>query len=196
MMDMQMSSAMSNMPAPSSPPMSMMSMDSMATMTFHTSIHDPLYSAAWTPHSASAYAGTCIFLIVLGALWRGSLALKAIMERRWLDAALRRRYVVVAGKPREAERVSQESDGKPVVLLTERGVEEEVRVVRSKARPVMPWRWSVDLPRALLVVLVSGLGYLLMLAIMTFNVGYFLSVLGGIFLGELMAGRYTQMEEH
>lgn len=31
---------------------------------------------------------------------------------------------------------------------------------------------------------------------MTMNVGYFLSVLGGTFLGELVAGRYTQLEEH
>ena len=35
-----------------------------------------------------------------------------------------------------------------------------------------------------------------MLAIMTFNLGYFLSVLGGIFLGELAVGRYAQSEEH
>jgi Ctr copper transporter family len=35
-----------------------------------------------------------------------------------------------------------------------------------------------------------------MLAIMTFNVGYFLSVLGGIFLGEIAVGRYVHMEEH
>ena len=83
------------------------------------------------------------------------------MERKWLDAALKRRYVVVAGKQRESERVSQESEGKGVVLLTERGVEEEVRVVRSKARAVMPWRWSVDLPRAFMVMVISGVGYLL-----------------------------------
>ena len=31
---------------------------------------------------------------------------------------------------------------------------------------------------------------------MTFNVGYFLSILGGIFLGELAVGRYTVLEEH
>lgn len=30
-----------------------------------------------------------------------------------------------------------------------------------------------------------------MLAVMTFNVGYFLSVLAGLFLGDLMVGRYT-----
>ena len=35
-----------------------------------------------------------------------------------------------------------------------------------------------------------------MLAVMTMNVGYFFSVLGGIFLGELVVGRYGQVEEH
>ncbi len=29
-----------------------------------------------------------------------------------------------------------------------------------------------------------------MVAVMTMNVGYFLSVLGGVFLGELTVGRY------
>lgn len=31
---------------------------------------------------------------------------------------------------------------------------------------------------------------------MTMNVGYFLSILGGTFLGELGVGRYAQLEEH
>lgn len=35
-----------------------------------------------------------------------------------------------------------------------------------------------------------------MLAVMTMNVGYFMSVLGGVFLGELLFGRYAQYEEH
>lgn len=36
-----------------------------------------------------------------------------------------------------------------------------------------------------------------MLAIMTFNIGYFFSILGGAFMGELLVGRYNQsIEEH
>lgn len=35
-----------------------------------------------------------------------------------------------------------------------------------------------------------------MLAVMTMNIGYFLSVLVGTFVGELAVGRYALWEEH
>ena len=35
-----------------------------------------------------------------------------------------------------------------------------------------------------------------MLAVMTLNVGYFLSVLAGIFVGEILVGRYAHADEH
>jgi copper transporter 1 len=35
-----------------------------------------------------------------------------------------------------------------------------------------------------------------MLAVMTMNVGYFLSVLGGIFLGTFIVGRFEAIDTH
>lgn len=35
-----------------------------------------------------------------------------------------------------------------------------------------------------------------MLAVMTMNVGYFLSVLAGVFVGSIAIGRYTVSAEH
>lgn len=35
-----------------------------------------------------------------------------------------------------------------------------------------------------------------MLAVMTMNIGYFVSILGGTFLGSLAVGRYSVLSEH
>jgi Ctr copper transporter family len=127
---------------------------------FQTSMATPLYSAAWTPNSVGAYAGTCIFLIVLAVILRGILAYKAIREAKWLDVELQRRYVVVNGKESMAERLSKDSMARPIVL-SENGVEENVMVVQRKKAITRPWRITVDPVRACLDVLIAGVGYLL-----------------------------------
>merc|ERR1711964_386308 len=53
----------------------MMGMSSMA-MTFFTSASTPLYSMSWMPASTGQYAGTCIFLIFMSAIFRGLLAVR------------------------------------------------------------------------------------------------------------------------
>lgn len=183
------------------------SMGSMA-MTFQNDPSTPLFSTAWTPSGTGSYAGTCIFIIVLAVVFRVLLALKARQEARWLDAELHRRYVAVAGKQGLKETVAAHKDAKAVVL-SENGVEEEVLVVQRSGDTTRPWRVSVDPLRAVVDTVIAGVGYLLyvtffptpgrgliltdrrMLAVMTMNVGYFLSVLGGVFLGSLAIGRYT-----
>ncbi|KFZ01588.1 hypothetical protein V500_00684 [Pseudogymnoascus sp. VKM F-4518 (FW-2643)] len=55
-------------------------------------------------------------------------------------------------------------------------------------------RWSVkkDGLRAVMEFTRAFIGYILMLAVMTLNLGIFFTVLGGILVGELIFGRYTQ----
>lgn len=130
---------------------------------FISSTSSALYSAAWTPSSAGAYAGTCIFLIALAALFRGLLALKVWQEARWLDRELDRRYVVVAGKAPLAETLSRDSlaKGATAMVLGENGVEDNVVVVRRHTSRARPWRLSVDPVRAAIDTVVAGVGYLL-----------------------------------
>lgn len=136
------------------------------------------------------------------------------MERHWLATHLNRRYVTVAGKSSEAGNIDSDPDAKLASLITAQGVEESVKVVHNINRGPIPWRFSVDLPRALLFLCIIGISYLLcvpistginwmnanivssMLAVMTMNIGYFCSVLGGAFLGELAVGRFIQSYEH
>lgn len=128
---------------------------------FYASTSTPLFSAAWTPENTGTYAGTCIFLILFAAFFRGLAAGKHVLEHRWLDQELNRRYVTVRGTRTEAERMSLDGDSKHATLITERGVEEHVKVVRRSQRSITPWRFSVDLPRALYATLMAAVGYLL-----------------------------------
>ena len=135
---------------------------------FQTSIATALFSAAWTPTTTGAYAGTCIFLIVLATLFRGLLALKSWQERRWLDAEMARRYVVVQGKAPLAEALARDPAAKgATMVLSENGVEENVVVVGNRgavaaaAGRARPWRLSVDPARAAVDTVVAGVGYLL-----------------------------------
>ncbi|KAI0201759.1 Ctr copper transporter [Astrocystis sublimbata] len=156
---------------------------------FNTNLMEALYSADWTPKTVGAYAGTIIFLIFLSAFFRVLLAGKALLEARWLDAEMKRRYVVVQGKLPTSEQLSRDDLSKRVTL-TENGVEEDVFVVQRTKQIQRPFRLSVDPLRAALDTFITGVGYLLMLAVMTVNVGYFFAVLGGTFLGTLLVGRF------
>jgi len=129
---------------------------------FQTVMATPLYSERWTPSTAGTYAATCIFLILLAALFRGLLAAKWWQENRWLDRELNRRYVVVNGKAPLAENLSRDSLAKHAnMVLSENGIEENVVVVKKRTFGARPWRLSVDPVRAVIDTVIAGVGYLL-----------------------------------
>lgn len=124
---------------------------------FSTGSGTPLYSSTWMPVSADNYAGTCIFLAVLGVIFRSLVALKSTLERRWIDAELNSRYTVVTENLAKKHVASQATRS----LLREEGVEDDVIVVHRHINGVRPWRLTIDGPQAVIDTMIAGLLYLL-----------------------------------
>lgn len=89
---------------------------------------------AWTPSSSAGYAGTWLFLFFLGIIARGLGAGKAMLERYWIKKFTA--MTITVNKDDTVEVVS----GPSVARI---------------------WRTSVDLPRALLQMVIAGVYYLL-----------------------------------
>ncbi|KAL5606343.1 hypothetical protein BROUX41_002760 [Berkeleyomyces rouxiae] len=179
------SHSMADMDTSSSSSSSSMAMN----MVFVDSHTTPLFTSSFSPDNNGQYAGMCIFLIVLAIVARLLMAVRSKLEAFWLDKDNERRYVVVAGKADLAEQVSK-NESVSNLVLSENGVEQNVKVVERKTPKARPFRLSVDVVRAAVDTVIAGVGYLLMLAVMTMNVGYFCSVLAGVFIGTLLVGRF------
>ncbi|KAK7962039.1 uncharacterized protein PG986_002864 [Apiospora aurea] len=122
-----------------------MTMDmSQMAMVFFQSVTSPLFAKAWTPAGPGAYAGTCIFLIVLATLHRVLIAVRNLVfetgphGHRKLDpdeeeAAYMRRYGRSAG----------------VLARIRRALHDN------------PFRIATETARAFSEVVVGGIGYLL-----------------------------------
>lgn len=124
----------------------LMTSEDMA-MVFFQNMVTPLWSLAWTPNSTHAYAGTCIFLIVLAVLHRALMALRSI---------------AFDGNPNLVSQAHIASDKES--LMPERirppqmgNLGQQLRKKRSRH----PFLVSVELGRSILEVFIGGIGYLL-----------------------------------
>lgn len=102
----------------------------------------------------------------------------------------RRRYIIAGADEKENDSRSS-ADGSKMSVSSEQSNEGSMAVLKGNVSAVRPWRTTQDVPRACLDVVIAGVGYLLMVAVMSLNVGYYMSVLGGTFLGNLLAGRFS-----
>ena len=135
-----------------------MSMSAMRMVLF-SSTTTPLYSTSWTPSTRLQYAGTCIFLIVLAAIFRGLFAVRVLLKRKWQGVEKTRRYVIVGAEGREKE--TRSSEESKTSIVSGKSDEGNTNVEKKYASGVRLWRTRQDLQHACLDVVIAGVGYLL-----------------------------------
>ncbi|KLU92767.1 hypothetical protein MAPG_11708 [Magnaporthiopsis poae ATCC 64411] len=158
---------------------------SAMSMTFFHSASTPLFWDWWKPSGAQQYAATCVFLIVLAAVTRILFAVRPLIHARCRGSSGTRHYCLPLNQDKQTmthhNATTEEllpSDDKTGGLN-----EKDPETVAPKAATGIASRWwnsatvGERLLRASCEAVLVCLGYFLMLAVMTMNIGYFVSVL-------------------
>ncbi|KAJ7865345.1 CTR copper uptake transporter [Mycena olivaceomarginata] len=151
-----------------------MSMDDGMTLAsgsmmpyLHFTRGDILWFAGWVPQSSGALAGACIGLFILTLVERWLAAVRRLMEAHWADAGR------AAMKKKGCD---EKNKGKST--LQRMGL---------RAPPFIP---AHDVMRGAMHALQTLLGFAFMLAVMTFQAAYIITLILGLGIGEMLFGRY------
>ncbi|KAH7883903.1 Ctr copper transporter [Phlebopus sp. FC_14] len=166
---------------------------------------DFLLFRTWQPSSTSAIVGACIALFVFCILERGLAALRRSRELYWRSRAL---ALVLnrqpSGPPRSLDSPAAVNDCKhgessDMVAVVEEALPSTKPAgakipIRSSARLIPPFIPSHDVPRGIIQAVQSMFSYVLMLAVMTFNAEYIISIVVGLGVGEILFGRIGHLQ--
>ncbi|KAI5117820.1 hypothetical protein M0805_004950 [Coniferiporia weirii] len=178
-----------------------MSMDGamdLATGSMLTYLHftpgDVLWFQGWVPASAGAMVGTCIGLFLLGVIDRWVAACRGLMEAHWGKQA----HIILANKlnaqrPPLDARVSSASATSSVAKADGAGapVLNKETPETGFLRTSMPFVPAHDITRGIMHAGQSALEFAFMLAVMTFQIAFILSIVVGLGVGEMLFGRYN-----
>ncbi|KAF2829928.1 hypothetical protein CC86DRAFT_284757 [Ophiobolus disseminans] len=205
-----------------SPPISsiptIQTMHTMSGMssTFSSSTRVTLWFTSWTTTTTATYILSLALIFSLGILSRFLGAVKTQLDRRWSEQHLmapskddekptgnsirghtRQWSRALHAKPvrleePEARETEPLSPVPPPSHVDEEDTKRQVETPRSLWWSNTTWNFKRDAVSAVLEAFRALIGYILMLAVMTYNTGVFLAVIVSVLLGELVFGRYTR----
>jgi solute carrier family 31 (copper transporter), member 1 len=116
-------------------------------MFFHSNVgRDNLWLSSWMPSTVGATVGACIGLFIISLLYRLLYVFRCVLERVWAAEAM----------------VAEASE------YTLNKSPSNRKTLKNSA----PFRYNIEIIRAILHMFYTAIGYLLMLAVMTFNVWF------------------------
>jgi len=158
----------------------------MMRMYFHNSLMDYVLFKEWVPRNWWQYTLTIIAIILLGIFYE----LLKVGRSIWEGYMSKRREAEVLGFAIQREDHHGIHSG-----LGDADLGHDHKHHQSRSSSVWAfikgWDWKVEIPRATMAFVETLLGLVLMLVAMTFNVGLFLAVCAGAFLGSLFFGRFA-----
>ncbi|KAI2876758.1 hypothetical protein CBS11852_10412 [Aspergillus niger] len=141
---------------------------------FHLGLGDPLWDTLLTPKSKLTYTAAIIVLALMATALRFLVNIAPRVERCLAQNQRARESAWPGPEPRDNTSPKRQSPDP------------------EHARTSVRWRAGVDIPRAAFQVVTTAMVYLLMIAVMTSNLGYLFAILCGTFVGELAFGRLKE----
>jgi len=170
-----------------------MSMDQGMDMTmgnmlmyFHFTIGDNLWFLGWAPHKAGAMAGACIALFMLAIAERWLVAMRGVMEDHWSTRA----QIAHSNKLNSGSSAVATSPSPEGTKPSSEGSADSRRDSLLQYS-IPPFILAYDIPRGILQVVIASISFVLMLSVMTFQVGFIIAIVVGLGLGETLFGRYS-----
>jgi len=148
---------------------------------------DYLYFKSCQPASNGAIAGACIALVCLALLERFTVAFRSVMEARWRHSTL--------ATPKNHSTPSEQhydrggSCDNDAIQLPQQPRSTCPSRRQSSQRLIAPFILAHDIQRGGMYAIQALLGYALMLAAMTFQAAYLMSIILGLGIGEVMFRR-------
>ncbi|EEB90942.1 hypothetical protein MPER_10783, partial [Moniliophthora perniciosa FA553] len=127
---------------------------------FHITLGDTLWFEGWVPRTNGALAGACIGLFLLAILDRGVAGARGIMEAHWKMRA-------------QLEHANKLADSKEARSDSE-------AALTMKMRTLPPFNPARDIARGFIQAAQATLGFGLMLAVMTFQIAFILTIIIGL----------------
>ncbi|TFK37212.1 Ctr copper transporter family-domain-containing protein [Crucibulum laeve] len=174
-----------------------MSMDGAMSLTaghmlpyLHFTPGDTLWFLGWVPTSKGAMGGACVGLFLMGIGERLIAAMRRGMESVWNGRA-QREWADRMNRPSTSGSAANEEKPPLKSTTVPASVARQNSITRTiTMRTVSPFIASHDITRGVLHALQTALGFSFMLAVMTYNVAFILSLVIGLGVGETLFGRY------
>jgi len=189
---------MSTDPSMSSDAMDGMDMGGMAqggmmTPWLHFALGDALWFKTWVPQNKGALAGAAIGLFLLAIIERWLASMRALMELHWQQQMLKQAQAT-SPQATSLQYEKQDKDDQSSAVdanTTGPAVSQAPRNPLSTVRLAAPFIPTHNMTRGVMHAITAALNYLFMLAIMTYQGAFFISIVLGLGVGEILFGRFA-----
>ncbi|KAL5495807.1 hypothetical protein ACEPAI_1271 [Sanghuangporus weigelae] len=166
----------------------------------HFTSGDILWFQGWVPSKAGPMVGACIGLFLLAVFDRWLSAYRGLIDSHWYRHAkisLAKRIDAhnsntIAPRPQLEARPSVSSESSIAAAKHAAATPPDFQGNNTGSKPTsLQSSWFTrDIPRGIVQAAQSALEFAFMLVVMTYQVGFILSIVVGLGVGEAMFGRY------